>query len=157
MGNVCGVRVGCKSINSSLVARGYRAHWILRKPLLTSNHRQLRLDWARGYQNLTVAGHLWRWVTFSAVLCWWPHDFVDCRENASIKAAKLPGWSWRVLCSWLGHSTGDPNHPLCCWIGTSMAWCIGTFYGTPYYRWLGSTLEIIFATKMTMLRLIVPG
>ena len=55
------------------------------------------------------------------------------------------------------HSTVGTNHPCASWIGTSRAWCIWTSCGTPWYHLLGSALEIIFITKMTMLRLIVPG
>ena len=80
-------------------------------------------------------------------------EFVDCLENTPSKTARLPGSKLKgVLSMSGGHSTGVPNHPLCSWIGTSVAWCIGT----SWYYLLGSTLEIIVATKMTMLRIIVP-
>ena len=55
MGNVYGVRVGCKMITNLLLGRGYHARRIPRKPLLTANHRRFRLDWERRCQNLTVA------------------------------------------------------------------------------------------------------
>ena len=85
-------------------------------------------------------------------------EFVNCRENASSKTARLPGSQLEgVLFMSEGHSTRVPNHPLRSWIWTPMAWYIGTSCETPWYRLLGSTLEINFATKMTMLRLSVPG
>ena len=41
-------------------------------------------------------------------------EFVDCRENASNKTARLPGSKLEgVLSVSVGHSTGVPNHPLC--------------------------------------------
>ena len=87
MKNLYGVCVGHKTINNGLVASGYRVCRTLRKPLLTANHRRLRLYWARGWQN--------------------------CRENASSKTARLTcqvdrvqagGWGW----GWGGLSTGVP-------------------------------------------------
>ena len=54
MRNVYGVRATRKTINNRLVARGYRARRVLRKPLLTQNHRRLRLEWAQRWRNLTV-------------------------------------------------------------------------------------------------------
>ena len=46
MRNLYGVLVGCETINNHLAARGYHAHRIQRKPLLTANHRRLLLEWA---------------------------------------------------------------------------------------------------------------
>ena len=53
--NLYGVRGGCKTISNWFVARGYHTRRILRKPLLTADHHQLSLDWARRWQNFTVA------------------------------------------------------------------------------------------------------
>ena len=75
------------------------------------------------------------------------------RLPARLRGYQVP--SCRGFCPRLG---GIPQGcPLCCWISTSMAWCIGTSCGTPWYHSLGSTLEKIFATKMTILRLIMSG
>ena len=55
---------------------------------------------------------LWRWVTFSAVSCRWPHEFVDWK-NASSKSARLSGSKLEgVLSMSEGHSTGAPKSPL---------------------------------------------
>ena len=45
MRNSYGVHVGRKMINKRLVASGYRAHRIFRKPLLTASNRRLCQDW----------------------------------------------------------------------------------------------------------------
>ena len=55
MKNSYGVWFGHKTINNRLMARGYPPWRILGKSLLTANHRQLRLDWAQSWQNLTAA------------------------------------------------------------------------------------------------------
>ena len=89
-----------------------------------------------------------RWAMFSAVPGRWPH--ASSSTAAKTLPARLPvcqGLSWR----------GVRNRPLGSWTRTSMAWCIGTSLGTSGNHLLGSTLGILFATKMTMLRLIVPG
>ena len=48
------VRVGRETINIQLVAKDIRACMVQRKPLLTTNHRRLRPDWAQRCQNLTL-------------------------------------------------------------------------------------------------------
>ena len=45
-----------------LLSRGYRAYRPTTKPLLTANHRRLRLEWAQKWRNLTVAH--WQHVIF---------------------------------------------------------------------------------------------
>ena len=132
MKNLYGVCVGHKTINNGLVASGYRVCRTLRKPLLTANHRRLRLYWARGWQN--------------------------CRENASSKTARLTCQVDRVQAGGWGWGWGDflQGCPLCSWIETSVAWCMGTSCEIPWYHLLGSTLEIIFTTKMRMLCPIIP-
>ena len=54
MSNLYGECVGRKMMNNRLAARGHRACRFLRKPLLTANHRRLRLVWAWRWQNLSV-------------------------------------------------------------------------------------------------------
>ena len=79
-------------------------------------------------------------------------------ERASRKTARLSGSKLEgvLSISW-EYSTRLPNQPLCSWTGTSVAWFTGTSCGKPWYSLLGSNLEIIFATKVTMLRLIIPA
>ena len=43
------------TVNNRLLSRGYRAYRPTTKPLLTANHRRLRLEWAQRWRNLTVA------------------------------------------------------------------------------------------------------
>ena len=55
MRNLYGMRAGRTMVNNRLLSRGYRAYRPTTKPLLTANHRRLRLEWAQRWQNLTVA------------------------------------------------------------------------------------------------------
>ena len=55
MRNLYGFRAGWKAIKNRLLSRGYHAYRPTRKPLLTSNHRRLRLEWAQRWQTLTMA------------------------------------------------------------------------------------------------------
>ena len=158
MRNLYGVSVGRRTINNRLVARGYHARRIPRNPLVTANHHRLRIDWSR--QNLTVAA--WSHVIWGDE---WSFQLYPVDGHMGVR--RLPGECFQQDCQaarvqaggssvhvW-GHSTAMQNHPLCSWTGTSMAWFIGTSCGTPWYHLLGSTLEIIFAHKMTMLCLII--
>ena len=99
---------------------------ILRKPLLTVNHRRLRLDCAWRWQNRlwllgpTPSGEMSH--IFSCTLSMAAWEFVNCWENASSKTARLPGFKLDgVLFMSGGHSTWVPNHVLCSWIGMTMA------------------------------------
>ena len=62
MRNLYGMRAGCTTVNNRLLSRGYRAYRPTTKPLLTANHRRLRLEWAQRWRNLTVAH--WQHVIF---------------------------------------------------------------------------------------------
>ena len=55
MRNLYGMRAGRTTINNRLLSRSYRAYRPTTKPLLTANHRRLRLEWAQRWRNLTVA------------------------------------------------------------------------------------------------------
>ena len=62
MRNLYGTRAGRTTVKNRLLSRRYRAYWPTTKPLLTVNHRRLRLEWAQRWQNLTVAH--WQHVIF---------------------------------------------------------------------------------------------
>ena len=62
MRNLYGMRAGRTTVNNRLLSRGYRAYRPTTKPLLTANHRSLRLEWAQRRRNLTVAH--WQHVIF---------------------------------------------------------------------------------------------
>ena len=62
MRNLYGMRAGRTTVNNRLLSRGYRAYRPTTKPLLTANHRRLRLEWAQRWWNLTVAH--WQHVIF---------------------------------------------------------------------------------------------
>ena len=62
MRNLYGMRAGRTTINNRLLSRGYRAYRPTTKPLLTANHRHLRLEWAQRWRNLTVTH--WQHVIF---------------------------------------------------------------------------------------------
>ena len=62
MTNLYGMRAGRTTVNNRLLSRGYRAYRPTTKPLLTANHRRLRLEWAQRWRNLTVAH--WQHVIF---------------------------------------------------------------------------------------------
>ena len=105
--NFYGVRVGHKTINKRIVARGYRAHRIQRKPLLTASHRQLHLDWARRWQNPTVAA-------WSHVIWGDESHFQLCLVDGRMRVHRLSGEpfqqdgqgpSWRGFCPCWGYST----------------------------------------------------
>ena len=62
MRNLYGTRAGRTTVNNRLLSRGYQAYRPTTKPLLTANHRRLRLEWAQRWRNLTVAH--WQRVIF---------------------------------------------------------------------------------------------
>ena len=62
MRNLYGMRAGRTRVNNRLLSHGYLAYRPTTKPLLTSNHRPLRLEWAQRWRNLTVAH--WQHVIF---------------------------------------------------------------------------------------------
>ena len=62
MRNLYGMRAGRTTVNNRLLSRGYRAYRPTTKPLLTANHRRLRLEWVQRWRNLTVAH--WQHVIF---------------------------------------------------------------------------------------------
>ena len=62
MRNLYGMRASRTTVNNRLLSRGYRAYRPTTKPLLTANHRRLRLEWAQRWRNLTVAH--WQHVIF---------------------------------------------------------------------------------------------
>ena len=47
MRNLYGMRAGRTTVNNRLLSHGYRAYRPTTKPLLTANHRRLRLEWAQ--------------------------------------------------------------------------------------------------------------
>ena len=53
MRNLYGMRAGRTTVNNRLLSRGYRAYRPTTKPLLTANHRRLRLEWAQRWRNQT--------------------------------------------------------------------------------------------------------
>ena len=62
MRNLYGMSAGRTMVNNWLLSHGYRAYRPTTKPLLTANHRCLRLEWAQRWRNLTVAH--WQHVIF---------------------------------------------------------------------------------------------
>ena len=62
MRNLYGMEAVQKTINNRLLFRGYRSYKPTRKPLLTTNHCRLCLEWAHSWQNLTMAH--WEHVIF---------------------------------------------------------------------------------------------
>ena len=66
MRNLYGMRAGRTTVNNRLLSRGYRAYRPTTKPLLTANHRRLRLEWcaqvAEPDSGPLAACHLRWWV-----------------------------------------------------------------------------------------------
>ena len=72
-------------------ARGYRAYRPTTKPLLTANHRRLRLEWAQRWRNLTVAH--------------WQHDISGDESrfqlypvDGRLRVRRLPGERFPPVC-----------------------------------------------------------
>ena len=91
MRNLYGMRAGRTTVNNRLLSRGYRAYRPTTKPLLTANHRSLRLEWAQRWRNLTVAH--WQHVIFG--------DESRFRLNpvdGRLRVRRLPGERFRPGC-----------------------------------------------------------
>jgi len=57
------IQISRQTVNRRLVASGYRARRMIKKPRLTARHCASRLQWANRYSNLTVAH--WNHVIFA--------------------------------------------------------------------------------------------
>ena len=88
MRNLYGI---CTTVNNRLLSRGYRAYRPTKKPLLTANHRRLRLEWAQRWRNLTVAH--WQHVIFSDEL-----RFQLYPVDGRLRVRRLPGERFRPGC-----------------------------------------------------------
>ena len=82
---------GRKTINNRLLSRSYRAYRPTRKPLLTVNHRRLRLEWAQRWQNLTRTH--WQHVILGDDYRFQLHP-VDGR----LRVRRLPGEHFQQRC-----------------------------------------------------------
>ena len=91
MRNLYGMRAGRTVVNNRLLSRGYRAYRPTTKPLLTANHRRLRLEWAQRWRNLTVAH--WQHVIFGDESRYQLYP-VDGR----LRVRRLPGERFRPGC-----------------------------------------------------------
>ena len=88
MRNLYGIRAGRTTVNNRLLSRGYRAYRPTTKPLLTANHRRLRLEWAQRWRNLTVAH--WQHVIFGA-----ESRFQLYPVDGRLRVRRLPGERFR--------------------------------------------------------------
>ena len=104
MRNLYGMRAGRTTVNNRLLSRGYRAYRPTTKPLLTANHRRLRLEWAQRWRNLTVAQ--WQHVIFSD-----ESRFQLYPVDGRLRVRRLPGE--RVRSTYGELSTIAPNPLLC--------------------------------------------
>ena len=91
MRNLYGMRAGRTTVNNRLLSRGYRAYRPTAKPLLTTNHRRLRLEWAQRWRNLTVAH--WQHVIFGDV-----SRFQLYPVGGRLRVRRLPGERFRPGC-----------------------------------------------------------
>ena len=91
MRNLYGMRAGRTTVNNRLLSRGYRAYRPTTKPLLTANHRRLRLEWAQRWRNLTVAH--WQHVIFGD-----ESRFQLYRVDGRLRVRRLPGERFRPGC-----------------------------------------------------------
>ena len=137
MRNLYGMRAGRTMVNNRLLSRGYRAYRPTTKPLLTANHRRLRLEWAQRWRNLTVAH--WQHVIFGdeSIFQLYPVD-------GRLRVRRLPGERFRPGCQahrvqaggglvhvW-GASHNSAKSPLVLPDGYLTAVCsIGAFCKTP--------------------------
>ena len=89
--NLYGMMAGRTMVNNQLLSRGYRAYRPTTKPLLTANHRRLRLEWAQRWRNLTVAH--WQHVIFGdeSRIQLYPVD-------GRLRVRRLPGERFRPGC-----------------------------------------------------------
>ena len=86
-----GMRAGRTPVNNRLLSRGYRAYRPTTKPLLTANHRRLRLEWAQRWRNLTVAH--WQHVIFGD-----ESRFQLYPVDGRLRVRRLPGERFRPGC-----------------------------------------------------------
>ena len=84
MRNLYGMRAGRTTVNNRLLSCGYRAYRPTKKPLLTANHRRLRLEWAQRWRNLTVAH--WQHVIFGG-----ESRFQLYPVDGRLRVSRLPG------------------------------------------------------------------
>ena len=91
MRNLYGMRAGRTTINNRLLSLGYRAYRPTTKPLLTANHRRLRLEWAQRWRNLTVAH--WQHVIFGD-----ESRFQLYPVDGRLRVRRLPGERFRPGC-----------------------------------------------------------
>ena len=85
------MRAGRTTVNNRLLSRGYRAYRPTTKPLLTANHRRLRLEWAQRWRNLTVAH--WQLVIFGD-----ESRFQLYPVDGRLRVRRLPGERFRPGC-----------------------------------------------------------
>ena len=88
MRNLYGMRTGRTTVNNRLLSPGYRAYRPTTKPLLTANHRRLRLEWAQRWRNLTVAH--WQHVIFGD-----ESRFQLYQVDGRLRVRRLPGERFR--------------------------------------------------------------
>ena len=91
MRNLYGMTAGCTTVNNRLLSRGYRAYRPTTKPLLTANHRRLRLEWVQRWRNLTVAH--WQHVIFRD-----ESRFQLYPVDGRLRVRRLPGERFRPGC-----------------------------------------------------------
>ena len=91
MRNLYGMRAGRTTVNNRLLSRGYRAYRPTTRPLLTANHRCLRLEWAQRWRNLTVAH--WQHVIFGD-----ESRFQLYPVDGKLRVRRLPGERFRPGC-----------------------------------------------------------
>ena len=82
---------GRTMVNNRLLSRGYRAYRPTTKPLLTANHRRLRLEWAQRWWNLSVAH--WQHVIFGD-----ESRFQLYPVDGRLRVRRLPGERFRPGC-----------------------------------------------------------
>ena len=80
-----------QTVNNRLLSRGYWAYKPTMKPLLTANHRRLRLEWAQRWRNLTVAH--WQHVIFCD-----ESRFQLYPVDGRLRVRRLPGERFRPGC-----------------------------------------------------------
>ena len=91
MRNLYGMRAGRTTVNNRLLSRVYWAYRPTTKPLLTTNHRRLHLEWAQRWRNLTVAN--WQHVIFGD-----ESRFQLYPVDGRLRVRRLPGERFRPGC-----------------------------------------------------------
>ena len=86
-----GIRAGHKTINNWLLFHGYYAYIFIKKPLLTADHRHLRLERPQRWRNLTMAH--WQHVIFSDEA-----RFQLYLVDGRCRAHRLPGEHFQKRC-----------------------------------------------------------